>query len=450
MKKIFRTLPTARPDRLAGCGRRGARRQGRGRRSSRRQRLDAAAKPLADAIHDALRRGGTGRRHGAYCSRTSLFPSGALTGQAGSALMTRHPPGLWMNANGGRLELQSDAGDAQIVWTDTTLTVYDASSNTAYTVDLPKPQDSVGTTAPAAPTLDEITTFLTDLGKNWVPCRGRAVECRRAGGLHGDTVSPSHDGGCSWLRPARLGRCERHTAQGRCTPRRSSSSPMLALQKRPAISFGSISRIGHNSLPAAGAQVVDLSSQTGRAVSGGSANAPVTGLAAVQAAAPFTVVAPDTLVGLPRRDVRLVGPADSRSVLVVYGQGLGAIVVVERKPDAAKAGQGGMLDALPSISLDGVTAHELATQLGTVLTWDHGGVSSVLAVSIPTSGAESAARSLGCATRRRSKREDWSSALRRHRRGRSRRPDGRAWRRVRIPRSERGRQDDVAARCCSG
>ena len=81
-------------------------------------------------------------------------------------------------------------------------------------------------------------------------------------------------------------------------------------------------------------------------------------------------------------------------MLVVYGQGLGAIVVVERKPDAAKAGQAGMLDALPSISLDGVTAHELATQLGTVLTWDRGGVSYVLAGSIPTSAAESAARSL--------------------------------------------------------
>src|SRR4029077_15579439 len=105
------------------------------------------------------------------------------------------------------------------------------------------------------------------------------------------------------------------------------------------ISFGSVPESDIAVSPPAGAKIVDLSSQTGSAVSGGSANAPVTGLAAVQAAAPFPVVAPDTLVGLPRRDWRLVGPADSRSVLVVYGQGLGAIVVVERQPDAAKAGQ---------------------------------------------------------------------------------------------------------------
>jgi hypothetical protein len=120
----------------------------------------------------------------------------------------------------------------------------------------------------------------------------------------------------------------------------------------------------------------------------------VTGLAAVQAAAPFTVVAPDTLVGLPRQDVRLVGPADSRAVLAVYGQGLGAIVVVERKQDLSAPKQHGGLDALPTVGLDGVTAHELSTQLGTILSWDAGGVSYVLAGSVPAAAAEAAARAL--------------------------------------------------------
>ncbi len=65
---------------------------------------------------------------------------------------------------------------------------------------------------------------------------------------------------------------------------------------------------------------------------------PVTGLAAVQAAVSFPVVAPDTLVGLPRQNVSLVGPPDSKAVVVVYGEGLGAIVVLERPKDAATAG----------------------------------------------------------------------------------------------------------------
>ena len=62
----------------------------------------------------------------------------------------------------------------------------------------------------------------------------------------------------------------------------------------------------------------------------------MTGLAAVQAAAPFTVVAPDSLVGLPRRDVRLVG---GDTVLALYGQGLGGIALVERKADSSTTGK---------------------------------------------------------------------------------------------------------------
>jgi outer membrane lipoprotein-sorting protein len=343
-------------------------------------------KPLAQAIHDAL---GSAEPAGvtARISFTNkLFPSGALTGQTGSALMSGATGRLWANANGGRLELQSDAGDAQIVWNDTKVTVYDATSNTAYVADLPAKQS---TDKGTVPTLDEITTFLTDLGKHWTvsgaePSNVAGQEAYTA------TVSPSHDGGL-------LGSAELAWDATHGTPLKvaiyaqGSSAPVLALEATQ-ITFGAVSDSDINVAPPAGAKIVDLSSQGATPGSGGTA--PVTGLAAVQAAAPFPVVAPDTLVGLPRQDVRLVGPADSRSALVVYGQGLGAIVVVERKQDTANGGPAGMLSALPSVSLDGVTAHELATQLGTVVGWDRGGVSYVLAGSIPTSAAESAARSL--------------------------------------------------------
>jgi hypothetical protein len=116
----------------------------------------------------------------------------------------------------------------------------------------------------------------------------------------------------------------------------------------------------------------------------------VTGLDAVQNAVGFPVLAPDTLVGVPRQDVRLVGP---NAALAVYGQGLGAMVLVERKADGS-ASSGGMLSGLPTISLDGVTARELATQLGTVVEWQRNGVSFVLAGSLPPAAAEAAARSL--------------------------------------------------------
>ena len=68
----------------------------------------------------------------------NLFPSGALFGNAGSALISGASGRLWLTDDGrGRIELQSDAGDVQIVWSPTKVTVFDASSNTVYKLSLP-------------------------------------------------------------------------------------------------------------------------------------------------------------------------------------------------------------------------------------------------------------------------------------------------------------------------
>jgi hypothetical protein len=53
------------------------------------------------------------------------------------------------------------------------------------------------------------------------------------------------------------------------------------------------------------------------------------------------------------------------------------------------------MGSLPEVSLDGITAHELSTQLGTALTWKRGDVDYVLAGSVPSAAAEAAARALG-------------------------------------------------------
>jgi hypothetical protein len=349
-----------------------------------------APKPLANAIHDALAATEPAGVTARIAFTNKLFPSGALTGQAGPALMSSATGRLWADATGGRLELQSDAGDTQIVWSETKVTVYDATSNTAYVADLPAKSGS-GTSS-GIPTLDRITTFLTDLARHWTV--SGAQPANLAGHeAYSVTISPSHDGGL--LGSAQLAWDAIHGVPLRIAVyAQGSSSPVLALQATD-ISFGAVPASDIAVAPPAGAKIVDLSSQAGSSSPGGKEGAPVTGLAAVQAAAPFAVVAPDTLVGLPRRDVRLVGPADGRSAVVIYGQGLGAIVVVERKHDAQSAGGGSeMLTALPSISLDGVTAHELSTQLGTVLGWDSAGVTYLLAGSIPPSAAEAAARAL--------------------------------------------------------
>jgi len=344
-----------------------------------------APKPLAQAIHDAL----AGQQPAGITANigftNKLFPSGALTGQAGSALTSSATGRLWANASGGRLELQSDAGDAQIVWSKTKVTVYDATSNTAYTADLP--QDTSTAKTDTVPSVDEITTFLTDLGKHWTVS---GADPSNTGGQESYTVkvSPTHDGGL-------LGSAQLAFDALRGVPLKvaiyaqGSSAPVLALEATN-VTYGDVPDSDVQVSPPAGAKIIDLSSQAQGAGKNGSSTPPVTGLAAVTAAAPFTVVAPDTLVGLPRQDVRLVG---GKTVIAVYGQGLGAIVLVERAPDTG-AKQASPLDALPQVTIGSATGHELATQLGTVLTWNSAGVSYVLAGSLPSAAAEAAARSL--------------------------------------------------------
>jgi hypothetical protein len=323
-----------------------------------------------------------------------LFPSGALVGAAGSALMSGATGRLWANDTGGRLELQSDAGDVQVTWNDTKVTVYDASSNTAYTFDLPKSDPATTpATAHEVPSLGQVTTFLTDLSKHWALS---GAEPSNVAGEEAYTVkiSPSHDGGL--LGSAQLAWDALNGVPLRVAIyAQGASSPALALEAKN-ISFGDVPSSDIDVPPPAGAKKVDLSSQTTTTGEDhGADRKPITGLSAVQAAAGFTVTAPDTLVGLPRQDVRLVGPKDAPAALVTYGHSLGAIAVVERAKDAkAPDGVSAALGSLPTVSVGGVSGHELATQLGTILTWDRGGVTFVLAGSVPNGAAETAAAEL--------------------------------------------------------
>src|SRR5204862_4888727 len=159
-------------------------------------------------------------------------------------------------------------------------------------------------------------------------------------------------------------------------------------------SYGPVSASDVDVAPPAGAKTVDVN--TGNAGDHAATDNQVTGLDAVQSAAGFPVAAPDTLVGLPRRDVRLVGSSDSNAALVVYGQGLGAIVLLERKADSTNGQSAAdMLSSLPTVALDGATGHELATQLGTIVEWKRDGVQYVLGGSLPPGAAGAAARNLG-------------------------------------------------------
>jgi outer membrane lipoprotein-sorting protein len=337
-------------------------------------------KPLAQAVHDAIAApepdGVTARVR--FTNR--LLPSGALEGRVGSALLSGASGRLWLTNHGrGRLELQSTAGDVQIVWNQRTVTVYDASSDTVYRAELPARKADRRDKA-AAPSLARIGDFLDNLAKH------TSVSAADPTNLAGRpayrfSVSPKQRGGL-------LGSVQLAWDAARGVPLRAaiyargSSKPVLALEATE-ISFGPVSAGDVQVLPPAGSRTTDLGTL------GSSRGATHDRGQPVRKAAGFPLTAPATLIGLRRQDVRIVG-RDSKTALVVYGEGLGAIVVAERKADAS----GGQLGGLPAVPLDGAMGHELVTPLGTVIEWRRGGVSYVLAGSVPSATAEAATRGL--------------------------------------------------------
>jgi hypothetical protein len=113
----------------------------------------------------------------------------------------------------------------------------------------------------------------------------------------------------------------------------------------------------------------------------------------------FQVAAPARLAGKRRTDVHAIGSGDRAGAAIVYGKGLGAIVVVERpyvpSDKAPRAGDDDHAQVkLPTTDVNGAQATVIDTPLGGALQWTRGGVTYVVAASAPRSVLEAAARGL--------------------------------------------------------
>jgi outer membrane lipoprotein-sorting protein len=349
------------------------------------------AKPLATAIHDSLAApkptGITARVH----FTNNLISTGALP--LGSPLLTGASGRLWISGGNVRLELQSDAGDAQITAGDGHVSVYDASSNTVYTAQVGAKDSTTSGTEQThgVPTTDEISSALSKLAQH-ATLSGADPTTQAGEPAYKVTVTPKHDAGL-------LGQAEVAWDAANGIPLHvsiaaaGSSSPVLALDVTD-ISFGSVDPSVFTITAPAGAKVVDLGTLGhGSGTGSASGHSETQGLTAVSAAVPFTLAAPDTLVGLPRTDVRLISDGTEPAALVTYGQGLGGIAVIERATGAQGNGDS-PLGNLPAVSIGGATGHELPTALGTLVTVERGGVSYTLVGSLPANAAEAALRAV--------------------------------------------------------
>jgi len=344
-------------------------------------------KALDVAIHDAL----VAPKPAGVTARirftNNLIASGALG--TGSPLLSGATGRLWISGGRVRLELQSDAGDAQVTYGDGRLSIYDASSNTVYRANVGSADSTGSQPAPdhGAPSVADISSALQRLAEQ-ATTSGAQPTTQAGQPAYNVSITPKHDAGL-------LGQAEIAWDAVNGIPLRiavtaaGSDTPVLALEVTD-ISYGSVDPSTLGVSAPAGAKVVDLTSPLHVGGKDGGHSA-VEGLQAVQAAVPFTLAAPDTLVGLPRTGVRLLSDGTHPSVLVTYGQGLGAIAVLERS--APKAGTGtSPLDRLPSVTIDGATGHELPTALGTLISVERAGLSTTLVGSLPPNAAEAALR----------------------------------------------------------
>ncbi len=378
---------------------------------------------LANAIHRAMAAPPVQGISARIKFTNNLIDASDFQGNA-DPILTGASGRLWISNDGRlRLELQSNNGDAQLVVNNGSFWVYDPTSTTVYEGRLPARgagQAGADHAADAAghqalPSIAEIQRDINRL----------AGQLNLSGAIPGDVagqaaytvrVSPKHDGGL-------LGSAELAWDAARGVPLRfgiyasNSSAPVLQLEATD-ISYGAFSKSSLHSIfgiaPPPGAKVVRVATPSGPSAAGAAkilrgakdrqAHAEVSGEAAVARHLPFALAAPRVLKhdGLARRSVTLLDWAGSPAALITYGQNLGGVAVIEQVAKAPGASQaqssganGGLSGlSLPTVSINGATAQELATPLGTVIRFTRAGVAYTVIGSVPPVAAELAARAL--------------------------------------------------------
>ncbi len=342
---------------------------------------------LAAAIHGSLAGAGVPGVTARVSFTDHLFPSDSFGGSS-SPLLTGATGRLWIGDGRARIELQGSNGDTEIAITKHGITIYDVSSGTAYRLPF-GPRGGASTTASpdarhAPPSLAEIRKALANAARH-VSLSGAIPGNIGGRPSYSVRVSPRHDGGL--LGAVELGWDAAHAVPLKVAVySQGDSSPVLALAVTN-ISYGPVPASDLRVTPAPGTRVVTVR----RPASGSGATSPaVTGFASVAQRMPFALHAPRSLVGLQRQTVRLVDWGGTPAALAVYGQGLGAAVVLEQQA----AGRPLLPAALPRVSIDGSTGHELATALGTVIQFDRLGIRYTVIGSLPAAAAEAAARAV--------------------------------------------------------
>ena len=327
-----------------------------------------APKPLADAIHDALAAPSVNGVSASITLTDHLLEGASLAGGGQSGELTSSPlitgasGRLWIAKDGRvRLELQSQGGDTQILYDGNTLSLYDAATNTLY--HYVPPAHEAGAPASTAgqphevPTVAKIEEAISDLGKH---ANISAATPADVAGQSAYTVRVSPKEGGSLFGGVEL---SFDAVQG--VPLRAaiysstSASPVIELAATE-VSYGPVADSVFDINPPASAKIEEVKSPdpSSAQASGNSASG-----------------------------------ADKPKI-TTDGHGPAAIAVLESKTKTGATGSKDPLEGLPKVTINGTSASELRTELGTLLSFERGGVRYLLAGSVAPAAIEALARGL--------------------------------------------------------
>jgi outer membrane lipoprotein-sorting protein len=332
-------------------------------------------KKLADAVHEALSAGPVeGVSAQIQLTNNLLEGAGLASGDGGAAgrlssssLLTGASGRLWIAKNGDfRLELQSQQGDTQIYGaTNGTISMYDASSNTLYRYKLPTHEGSwqraadsprsgsPGQEPPSVAKIEEAISKLSEhaevSGAEPTDIAGQAAYTVR--------VSPKEKG--SLIGGTELSWDAVHGVPLRAAVYSAdSSAPALELAAT-SISYGPIESSTLAFEPPADAKVEEVALPEHGHEEGGS-------------------------------------EGNEHPRLRTFGKGPSTIAVLEGKTNSTSAGQAStaLPEGIQQVKVGDLTASELTTQLGTLLSFERQGVRYLIAGAVEPSAVEAVAKGL--------------------------------------------------------
>jgi len=325
------------------------------------------AKPLAQAIHDALAAGQVeGVSASIVLSDHLLEGADLATGGHGGALtssplVTGASGRLWSAEDGDfRLELQSEKGDTQLVYDGRTLSLYDAATNTLYRYTPPAREAGVASgetqgDAREVPSVSKIEEAIAHLSRHADVSGATPTDIA---GQPAYTVRVSPDEGGSLFGGVELSFDADHGVPLRAALYSSTSSTPVIELAATEVSYGPVPASVFELSPPANVKVQEVQLAHRHA---GAAKRP--------------------------------GGAE-RPKLTTSGHGVSSIAVLEAKAEAGGGGEGEALEGLPKVTIDGASASELRTELGTLLTFERSGVRYLLAGAVAPAPIEALARGL--------------------------------------------------------